>query len=85
MLLTGRLQGLVTVTDVSADQVDAMAGGATLRSQALAFGVIRNPKQLNRTMGRLLAALQQVTSRPAHKCMQHDTDFCQESHHFGCL
>lgn len=68
------MQGLVTVTDVSADQVDAMAGGATLRSQALAFGVVRNPKQLNRTMGRLLAALQQVARQPQQTHMPHDAD-----------
>lgn len=55
-------QGVVTVTDLSADQVDAMAGGPALRGQALAFGIVRNAKALQRGMARLLEALQQVAA-----------------------
>ena len=57
-------QGVVTVTDLSSDQVDAMAGGPTLRSQALAFGIVRNVKALQKGMARLLEALQQVRPPP---------------------
>lgn len=48
------------MTDLSADQVDAMAGGPALRGQALAFGIVRNAKAMQRGMARLLEALQQV-------------------------
>ena len=54
------LQGTVTVPDLSQEQVDGMAGGDTLRTQTLAFGVVRNAKQLQRGAARLLSALQQV-------------------------
>jgi hypothetical protein len=37
-----------------------MAGGDTLRTQTLAFGVVRNAKQLQKGAARLLSALQQV-------------------------
>ena len=56
-------QGVVTVTDVSQEQVDGMAGGETLKSQTLAFGVVRNAKQLQKGAARLLAAMQQVPIR----------------------
>jgi hypothetical protein len=54
------LQGTVTVPDLSQEQVDGMAGGDTLRAQTLAFGVVRNAKQLQKGAARLLSALQQV-------------------------
>ena len=50
----------MTVPDLSQEQVDGMAGGDTLRAQTLAFGVVRNAKQLQRGAARLLSALQQV-------------------------
>ena len=50
----------MTVPDLSQEQVDGMAGGDTLRTQTLAFGVVRNAKQLQRGAARLLSALQQV-------------------------
>lgn len=54
------LQGTITVPDLSQEQVDGMAGGDALRSQTLAFGMVRNMKQLQKGAARLLAALQQV-------------------------
>jgi len=59
--LVSVMTGVVTVTDLSADQVDAMAGGPALRGQALAFGIVRNAKAMQRGMARLLEALQQGT------------------------
>ncbi len=56
-------QGIVTVTDLSQEQVDGMAGGETLKAQTLAFGVVRNAKTLAKGSARLLAALQQVRRR----------------------
>ena len=65
----GAAQGVVTVTDLSADQVDAMAGGPALRGQALAFGIVRNAKALQRGMARLLEALQQVAAVRVPPCV----------------
>lgn len=60
------LQGTTTVPDLSQEQVDGMAGGDTLRSQTLAFGVVRNAKQLQKGAARLLSALQQVLLKHFH-------------------
>ena len=61
------LQGLVFVEDLSAEQVEALAGGTVLQAEVLAAGgptpsQQASPKALARTTQRLVAALQHVRS-----------------------
>ena len=78
-------QGLVLVEDLSAEQVEALAGGPVLQAEVLAAGgpvpaQQASPKALARTTQRLVAALQHV--RPCPPWSQNpDTPTSRMHHH----
>ena len=56
------MQGIEAVSDMSDTQVEACAGGPTLRTEVVYFSLQKNTKGIHRSIQALIQALQQVSS-----------------------
>ena len=55
------VQGIEAVSDMSDTQVEACAGGPTLRTEVVYFSLQKNTKGIHRSVQALIQALQQVS------------------------
>lgn len=63
--ISGYAQGIAPVSDLSAEQVEALAGGPLLQQEVINLGASQTPaKALSKTSKWLVAALQNVRTAP---------------------